>query len=239
MENLSKLSEISDAAPSAGDSKFKEAKSDAGDDKAFTRDDAGDDKAFVKNDAGGDKTFAKDDAEGDKAFAKNDAGDDKAFSKNDAGDADASKDEFGRTNKERMENGLYPIDKNGNIIRDVNGLEKPEKKGGSYGELKQQEGREGKEVHHMPAKSVSDLPHNDGPAIIMDKADHLRTASNGCSKEAQEYRQKQKELIEQGKFAEAIKMDIDDIHEKFGEKYDDAIAEMKEYVNKLEEEGRV
>jgi hypothetical protein len=34
-------------------------------------------------------------------------------------------------------------------------------------------------------------------------------------------------------------MDIDDIHEKFGDKYDDAIAEMREYVDKLKEEGRV
>jgi hypothetical protein len=34
-------------------------------------------------------------------------------------------------------------------------------------------------------------------------------------------------------------MDIDDLHEKFGDKYDDAINEMLEYVDKLEEEGRV
>jgi hypothetical protein len=73
----------------------------------------------------------------------------------------------------------------------------------------------------------------------MDKEDHRQTASCGNSKEAQEYRAKQKELINQGKFREALQMDIDDIHEKFGDKYDDAIAEMEEYVKKLEEEGRV
>lgn len=34
-------------------------------------------------------------------------------------------------------------------------------------------------------------------------------------------------------------MDIDDIHEKFGDKYDDAISEMLEYVDKLEAEGKI
>ena len=34
-------------------------------------------------------------------------------------------------------------------------------------------------------------------------------------------------------------MDIDDIHEKFGHKYDDAISEMLEYVDKLEAEGKI
>ena len=34
-------------------------------------------------------------------------------------------------------------------------------------------------------------------------------------------------------------MDIDDIHDKFGDKYDDAIAEMMEYVDQLEAEGKI
>jgi len=122
---------------------------------------------------------------------------------------------------------------------DTNDSEKTEKKGGSYAEVKKTSDGETSEVHHMPADSVSELPREDGPAIKMDKEDHKQTASYGSSKEAQEYRQEQKELIEQGKFREAIEMDIDDIHEKFGDKYDDAIAEMLEYVDKLEEEGRV
>jgi hypothetical protein len=47
-------------------------------------------------------------------------------------------------------------------------------------------------------------------------------------------------LIEQGKFLEAFEMDVADIKEKFPDgRYDDAIAEAKEYVKKLEEEGRV
>ncbi|MDR0286690.1 MAG: hypothetical protein LBI03_03135 [Clostridiales bacterium] len=113
-------------------------------------------------------------------------------------------------------------------------------RGGSYGDLKEAGyGWPDHEVHHMPAASVSELPREDGPAIVMDREDHKETASFGNSREAQEYRAEQKELIEQGKFNDALQMDIDDIHDKFGDKYDDVIAEVKQYANKLEEEGRV
>jgi hypothetical protein len=122
---------------------------------------------------------------------------------------------------------------------DTEDTEKTEKKGGSYAEVKKTSDGKTSEVHHMPADSASELPREDGPAIKMDKEDHKETASYGNSKEAQEYRQKQKELIEQGKFRESVEMDIEDIKEKFPGKYDDAIAEMNEYVDKLEEEGRV
>lgn len=113
------------------------------------------------------------------------------------------------------------------------------KKGGSYGELRKETSDDNTEIHHMPADSASPLERNDGPAIKMDKEDHRQTASCGNSRESREYRDKQKELIEQGKFREAIQMDIDDIHEKFGDKYDDAISEMNEYVDKLEQEGQI
>lgn len=114
-----------------------------------------------------------------------------------------------------------------------------EKQGGSYKDVKKTSNGETHEVHHMPSDSSSNLDRNDGPAIKMDKADHRRTASCGNSREAREYQQAQKELIEQGKFLEALQMDIDDIHEKFGDKYDSAIAEMMEYVQKLIEEGKI
>ena len=111
--------------------------------------------------------------------------------------------------------------------------------GGSYSELKKQEGREGKEVHHMPADSASSLERNDGPAIIMEKEDHQDTASYGASKEAREYRATQKELIDNGKFREAFEMDVKDIQDKFGDKYDKSIKEARTYVDKLESEGKV
>ena len=91
----------------------------------------------------------------------------------------------------------------------------------------------------MPANSTTELERDDGPAIKMDKVDHRETASCGSSKEAREYRATQKELIEQGKFRDALQMDIDDIHEKFGDKYDDAIAQMLDYVDQLESEGKI
>lgn len=125
--------------------------------------------------------------------------------------------------------------------KDVN--ESVDKHGGRYKDLRDAghgwNHEPPEEVHHMPSAEASDLPRDDGPAIVMDKEDHRETASCGNSKEAQEYRAKQKELIEEGKFREAMQMDIDDIHEKFGDKYDDAIKDMLKYVDKLEEEGRV
>ena len=120
-------------------------------------------------------------------------------------------------------------------------IDQPEsgKKGGSYRDVKTEGEGERYEVHHMPADSASRLERGDGPAIKMEKEDHRQTASCGMSREAREYREKQRELIEQGKFREALQMDIDDIREKFGDKYDDAIQEMLEYVDQLEEGGKI
>lgn len=101
-------------------------------------------------------------------------------------------------------------------------------KGGAFKDL---ENLENTERHHMPSCEASKLERSDGPAIIMDKADHMKTASWGRSKESQEYRNKQKELIDTGKFKEAQQMDINDIRAKFGNKYDNEISEMKKYSN--------
>lgn len=125
-------------------------------------------------------------------------------------------------------------------------VEEIEKKtGGRYGDLKQEwdgqlwNNEPPKEVHHMPADSASNLERNDGPAIVMDYEDHLQTASRGSSNDAKEYRAKQKELIDQGKFREAMQMDIDDLHDKFGDKYDDQIKQMLDYVDELEKNGKI
>jgi len=50
-------------------------------------------------------------------------------------------------------------------------------------------------------------------------ADHKKTASWGSSAEAKAYREKQAQLIKDGKFDEAQKMDIQDVRSKFGKKY--------------------
>ncbi|MGL5981495.1 MAG: hypothetical protein ACRCZY_11610 [Phocaeicola sp.] len=115
--------------------------------------------------------------------------------------------------------------------------------GGSYGQIKSEgwgwKDQPAREVHHMPADSSSNLERQDGPAIAMDYEDHQKTASCGSSRDAKEYRAEQHKLIEEGKFREALQMDIDDLHDKFGEKYNDAISQMLKYVDRLEEEGKI
>ncbi|MBA3805010.1 MAG: DUF4280 domain-containing protein [Acidobacteria bacterium] len=104
------------------------------------------------------------------------------------------------------------------------------RRGGPYGRVRRE--TEGGEVHHMPSVDASPLSVARGPAISMDVEDHSKTASHGRVPEARAYRAKQKRLIEQGRFQDAQQMDIDDIHEKFGSKYDDAIEDMLEYTEK-------
>ena len=130
--------------------------------------------------------------------------------------------------KERVKNGTEAVSKEA--------VEKI-KEGGSYREVKKMCDGRIHEVHHMPAKSTSFLEELDGPAIKMDKLDHQKTASWGNSIEAREYRKMQQELVESGKFKKALELDIEDIIDKFPDKYDNAIKEMLEYVNELELEG--
>ena len=85
--------------------------------------------------------------------------------------------------------------------------------GGRYDELAIKQGLE--ERHHIPANSVSPLTKERGPAVIMDKKDHRRTASWGNSREAQDYRSKQKEMINRGNFEGAMDMDAQDVRSKF------------------------
>jgi hypothetical protein len=91
----------------------------------------------------------------------------------------------------------------------------------------------GGEVHHMPAADVSTLSRGEGPSIWMETADHQMTASWGSSVEAQEYRAAQAELINQGKFNEALQNDMFDIQSKFGSKYDVHIQQMLKYQNSI------
>lgn len=92
------------------------------------------------------------------------------------------------------------------------------------------------EVNHIPPFEVNGLSFRDGPTISMDKADHRAMSSTGNSKEAREHRAKQRELIDAGDFKGAVKMDIDDIRNKCGDKYDDALHKMLDY---MEERGYI
>lgn len=97
------------------------------------------------------------------------------------------------------------------------------KQGGRYEDLI----ADGAHRHHMPSKQASPLAEADGPAIRMSPADHRRTASYGGGPDSpqQAYRDKQRQLISEGRFDDAFLMDVDDIQSKFGNKYDDAILE--------------
>lgn len=153
-------------------------------------------------------------------------------------EAEGLPDEIGDEMPPESQENLNDVQDNGDI-KNTNEVDAPEKKGGSYDEVFKEGEGDKYEVHHMPADCISNLERGDGPAIKMEKKDHRQTASCDSSKEAREYRARQKELIEQGRFREALQMDIDDIHKKFGSKYDDAINEMLEYVDKLEAEGKI
>ena len=112
--------------------------------------------------------------------------------------------------------------------------------GGSYKAVKEyvkREGLEDQEAHHMPADSSSELKTDDGPCIAMSKEDHMKTASWGHSKEARAYCEAQKNFIQEGKFMDAFQMDVDDIHSKFGDRYDAQIAEAKAYIESLQKAG--
>ena len=98
--------------------------------------------------------------------------------------------------------------------------------GGLYGELKSSWRGYNMDAHHMPAASANGLERNYGPAIIMERSDHRRTASFGSSMEAKQYRAKQDALIKGNKFNNALNMDIQDIHAKFGSKYNIGIRQM-------------
>ncbi len=123
--------------------------------------------------------------------------------------------------------------------QEVSDSEIRDRQGGRFGDIYKEGEGDKREIHHMPADSVTELSRNDGPAIRMDKSDHRQTASCGNSREARAYRERQKELIDEGKFDEAVQMDIDDIREKFGDKYDDAINEMLAYIDELKEAGKI
>lgn len=66
------------------------------------------------------------------------------------------------------------------------------------------------------------------PTIQMDEADHMLTKSWGSRLSAKNYRLEQERLIKSGKagYRTAMMLDIADIREKFGDKYDPAIAQM-------------
>jgi hypothetical protein len=108
--------------------------------------------------------------------------------------------------------------------------------GGAYKDVATVKNGVAGEVHHMPSNISSPLSKDHGPAIWMEKADHMRTASWGRG--GANYQAQQRALIEQGRFREAVEMDVRDIRNLFGDKYDQGINEMLKYVDELEKSGK-
>ncbi len=112
-------------------------------------------------------------------------------------------------------------------------------KGGAHAFMKTPTG-DGLDSHHMPAKAISPLPPDMGPAIKMDPEDHKLTASYGKSAKAFMYRNAQKKLISSGNFAAAFAMDVADIKSKNPNgKYDNAIVQATAYMACLKKFGLV
>jgi hypothetical protein len=77
---------------------------------------------------------------------------------------------------------------------------------------------------------VAGATRGNTPVIWMTRADHIQTASHGTrGASAAAYRAQQQALISQGRYLDAMKMDVDNIQLLFGPKYDGAIQQMGEY----------
>jgi hypothetical protein len=101
---------------------------------------------------------------------------------------------------------------------------------------------DGKDSHHMPADSASPLAKKDGPAIQMDPKDHGRTSSNGQMEGWVEYIESIRDLIDNGKWDEAMIKEIKDtrrVAKEAGDprRYNEAMLEMLEYYKCLKMNG--
>jgi hypothetical protein len=108
-------------------------------------------------------------------------------------------------------------------------------RGGSYAAVRA--GNTGGDVHHTPATaaltSSSSLSREEGPAIFMSTPDHARTASFAGNPGYRAHIDRQRELISQGRWRDAIQMDIDDIRRLFPDgRYDEGIRQMLEYARR-------
>ncbi len=69
------------------------------------------------------------------------------------------------------------------------------------------------------------------PCVLMTSEDHRKTKSCGSSEEAKLYRAQQLELVKQGKYLDAMLMDVKDIHSiSYGGRYDEGLKKMINYA---------
>lgn len=111
-------------------------------------------------------------------------------------------------------------------------------RGGAHSETKGPV-RDGFDSHHMPADDASPLARNNGPAIHMEPSDHHQTSSNGQVSGSYQYRRSIEALIKDGKWREAMEIEIQDVKDiahraNDPTRYDEAISEMLTYFDCLE-----
>lgn len=139
----------------------------------------------------------------------------------------AIEDESKRARKSAYEQAMsseYPVEAREQIKAQYERESNGEIRGGAYKDLPS---IEGKEKHHMPSDYANEgfISRENGPALVMDKVDHFKTASWGNSKEAREFRDMEKKLIQNGQGERAVRICIDDVQDKFGSKYDEGIRQ--------------
>lgn len=96
---------------------------------------------------------------------------------------------------------------------------------------------DGLDSHHMPAKAVSGLGVDPGPAIKMDPADHAETSSNGQQGNyGRLYRDKIKGMVDAGRMRDAMATEVRDVRRAAQlvssnmRKYNAAMQEMLGYA---------
>lgn len=120
--------------------------------------------------------------------------------------------------------------------------------GGAYKEVIKTTTGKQYEAHHIPAKSVFSDNMRELPTIALTKEDHAKTSSFRwrmghtykpsipSNIEVKPHKENVQEKIDQGLLAEAIRDEIYEIRDVFGDKYDGAIkqyiASMIEYIEK-------
>jgi RHS repeat-associated protein len=104
--------------------------------------------------------------------------------------------------------------------------------GGSYRAVRS--ANKGGEVHHMPAwgaikdSKLNNNPFTRGnaPGILMEKGDHMMTASWGRGPHATAWREGTTQMLNEGRFLDALARDIIDVQTKFPGQYDAQIGQM-------------
>jgi hypothetical protein len=119
--------------------------------------------------------------------------------------------------------------------------------GGSYDEIRRSYAAlgsgHGYEAHHVYGwasySEVLGITRGEGPSIRMIGPDHKETASYIKTTASIEYRKHQSSFLSGGDYQSAWMMDVSDIRGKFGNKYDQHLAQAERQLLSLDREGKL